>query len=1716
MMDSNVRFDPIVASQNLADGFVDYITTTFHIADPVYKAGLKQELQKKDFLTKGPYLDMNGSFRTGRSLRQLMDEGLVSPGFATLEPVAEKERELKLDRPLYLHQEKALLKAKAGNSLIVTTGTGSGKTECFLLPILQSLLEEERQGTLTPGVLAILIYPMNALANDQIKRMRQILKNHPGITFGIYTGNTEQDGAKARGVFRKNYGQDARILPNELLSRDTMRKTPPHILITNYSMLGYMLLRPKDDKVFSSAKLQYIVLDEAHVYKGTTGMETAMLIRRLCARIHPDNKVQFILTSATLGGKEADREIVAFGHQLCGAEFMPQNIIRSEEANPEMNAMQDYPLELFSALADEGKQVSEILKTYSIPDPAPEGDDGEKLYEFLLTSRLFSKLRAASDKPMELAALSRDLELSRQQLLDFLAVCTRAEKGKTALLKARIHFFVRALEGAYMTLGTNKTLILNRQEKSADGKAVFEAALCQDCGRLALVGREEDGYLCQVARKTDSDPKECEYYLLWENAEEEIVFDDEDSDPIEDSEEMDFVVCANCGKISGKGDLRFGNVCDCEKPEYIPVRKVDRTKEKKIARCPACGTGTFRAFYLGSEAATAVLGTELFEQLPSRKVISVERNAAPTGISRFGFALPKAAVQTQEKTPQFLCFSDSRSEAAYFAVYMERSYRRFLRNRGIWMVAKEMEKEGVYSLSVPAFADRLVRIFDVNRTFDHWSMNQDHLDRDSLHQESVANAWVGILSEMVSSRHDTSLTAVGLLHFEYAGEKFEELKEQIIEALPASLSKNDRESLLQQLILDGVYSGAVNCGEKHKLSDEERETIFFTAAEQYLVEQTTASSERYTYGWCARERNEEKYYVNARLRRLTVATGWSEKDTNEFLRELWSVINCKGKTKFAFDVGDFRVCLNSGTGSKTWRCKKCGSVTPYTVENCCAVLKCGGELEVVSPEELQKDNHYVNRYSGENMKLLQMREHTAQLSRDCQTQYQQAFVEGKLNALSCSTTFEMGVDVGGLETVYMRDVPPGPANYVQRAGRAGRSAHTAAYVLTYAKLSSHDFTFYNEPTKVISGKIQAPVFALQNEKVLRRHIFAVAMAEFLASYEEVYAGDDQYYFLNDGGYEKLKAFLETITPRLQCLLKQSVPEDMHQILGVTDGSWRKQLIGEEGVLEQAVQEYRNELAELEKARKKADKEQNLAESAGLAQQIRRFRASPEDRAGKKSLVEFLTRSNVLPKYGFPVDTVELSMGTRSSRDGNGLQLSRDLQMAVAEYAPGAQVIADGKMYTSRYIRKEYSKDSSKGSWEYGYFATCSNCGENNFNNNQLTWKNGANCVSCGEKIGRKYWHKTIEPRLGFIVAEADGKPVPTHRPERDYKTDDYYVGAGDSTVLLSKEFKIGAECVRLQASKNDSLAVVGLGEHIVCPYCGYATDDGASVLPEGHKNSRGYLCAYRSEGKAPVVYRLSHIFKTDVAAITFWTADATDYGTMVSVLYAILEGLSKELDIERTDIKGCLHRVKWAGSGLPIYSLILYDAVAGGAGHVRRIVTEGGEVFEQVLRRAFRIVNECRCEPSCYSCIRNYYNQKIHDQLDRRKAAEFLKKWLGHCETVAEEVETAEVAPVVDISGGESAENYRSWKQLFESNCFGEDCAALDKADVERKGWLVMPDMTLDEQQLSPYLVSADHKTALFDELDSEIAAKLAEQGWTVQDMEEGIAHLAGLVLEGV
>lgn len=333
-------FNPIEASDNIKEEFISYISTSFHIADQEYAKQFADELNKKNIVSKGPYLDISDSFEAGKNIEALIEEGQLSPLFRELESdCKESEKEVKLQRNLYRHQEKAIRKVNEGHNLVVTTGTGSGKTECFILPIINHLLKEKEEGSLDDGVRAILIYPMNALANDQMKRLRKILRNYPDITFGVYNSSTQQDdeaGAAEYGkIFKDTNGHALKPLQNEVISRKTMQSRPPHILVTNYAMLEYMMLRPNDDRVFSGAKLKFLVLDEAHIYRGATGIETSLLLRRVKARISDSKNICHILTSATLGGKESDHDIVTFASTLCDAPFFEDDIIRSKTVMPE-------------------------------------------------------------------------------------------------------------------------------------------------------------------------------------------------------------------------------------------------------------------------------------------------------------------------------------------------------------------------------------------------------------------------------------------------------------------------------------------------------------------------------------------------------------------------------------------------------------------------------------------------------------------------------------------------------------------------------------------------------------------------------------------------------------------------------------------------------------------------------------------------------------------------------------------------------------------------------------------------------------------------------------------------------------------------------------------------------------------------------------------------------------------------------------------------------------------------------------------------------------------------------------------------------------------------------------------------------------------------------------------------------------------------------------
>src|SRR6056297_225500 len=332
------QLNPIELSQQITENYKRFLTTTFEVKDKMLKQRLYEKIHAYPF-SKGPYIETIPEFKKESSIKQLIEKGDLSPEFKQL-----KSEKMPLERSLYLHQKRAIktIAVKKRNA-VIATGTGSGKTECYLIPILNYLMLQKERGALTPGVRAVLLYPMNALANDQMKRIRELLIHYEAITFGAYTGETHDDPNHAFNYYQKLHHQDP--LKNELISRQEMRDSPPHILLTNYSMLEYLLLRPKDTVFFDgefSNQWKFIVLDEAHSYRGAKAIEMAMQMRRLVQRVSNVNRIQYIATSATLSSKDGLGKTAEFASKLFGgSEFSEEDIIFSEK-EPLLDVVTDF------------------------------------------------------------------------------------------------------------------------------------------------------------------------------------------------------------------------------------------------------------------------------------------------------------------------------------------------------------------------------------------------------------------------------------------------------------------------------------------------------------------------------------------------------------------------------------------------------------------------------------------------------------------------------------------------------------------------------------------------------------------------------------------------------------------------------------------------------------------------------------------------------------------------------------------------------------------------------------------------------------------------------------------------------------------------------------------------------------------------------------------------------------------------------------------------------------------------------------------------------------------------------------------------------------------------------------------------------------------------------------------------------------------------------
>lgn len=1560
-----MAFSPVDASKEIRSKYYRYLKTMFDIGEP-YRKEFNELLQKDNVLAKGPYLDVTDSFEKGKNLEQLIDEGVIAKSFSKIN--------MNMTRPLYKHQEKAIRKVVCDKiNLVVSTGTGSGKTESFLIPVLNELAKEAEEGTLSPGVRALIIYPMNALANDQTERLRGLLSDYTEITFGVYTGQTKQEYRDAL-IDYKMLNGDENPKSNELISRDQMIESPPNILITNYAMLEYLMLRPKDNVFFDGSyanNWKFIVFDEAHVYNGSTGIEVSMLFRRLKARLGNQN-IKYILTSATLGDEKENAEVAEFAKNLCNADFNSNDVVRAARITPNpKDKLETLPVSFYVETAKRinNNSPDEIILAHIGANP--NEDLSSALYDIISGDKNYWTIRKLLQNPDTVANVANSMHWTQNQLADFVTVASKAVKNDVALFDARYHMFLRAAESAYITLAPDNHIMLSPARyryNSSTGESfkVFEVAICDYCDAIYLIGVNKDGRLEEYNRMDDAGGREI--YLLADSYSDD---DDEHSLEEEGIKAEEFLLCPYCGFLHIPGS---NHCCEHDKSSFIKVIKAKISNESHtLTKCLACENtntaGVTRMFFSGQEASTSVIGTALFESLPSYKIsfkTEVEED------DMFGFGESSESVAEQEETAkQFIAFSDSRQAAAFYASYLNISYNNILYKRIITETLKSLKQGDMWPL--PKFVDNLQTIFE--RENIHGKSNLASSDDYSMQKE----AWKAILMELVDNNAGSSLAKFGLLgiglnvpktgkyaHLNLSGEELSDLcsvlgltmMSDASIAVDAFLNKNDIE--------DFTYNGVQY---SYTLSDSSGKHV-----KSFIPTRANKTNKRIDY--LQKIAAKKEYLLSRDEAAVHLKNIW----TGLFEKQKYIIKEAGNKNR----LDSSKIIV--GKPSQWYYCPKCKKLTCHNIENVCPTYLCDGTLIPVTPEEMFEGNHYYELYNNMEIRDLRVVEHTAQLDKDTASDYQNKFKHKEIDVLSCSTTFEMGVDVGSLETVFMRNMPPHPANYAQRAGRAGRSKQSAAYALTFCNKSSHDFTYFENPVNMIKGRISPPAYKVENDQIGIRHLYAATMGHFWKIHPEYFKSISAFLTKDERGktgFDIFKEYLRGNPKELREYLESFLPKSLVQEYNVSTFGWIDDLIkdkvdGEDngGLMTAAINNYLDEVSILEKHRE----ELHAAEknTYGVTQRLNSYK--------RENILTFLSRKNILPKYGFPVDTVEMTVSGDNQKLW-GLQLQRDLSTAISEYAPGSQIVANDNLITSSYIKRMPSMG-----WKTFSYIKCEHCDTLNIKPYTGELNNGFDkCSQCGVEFDSAP-DKFIIPEYGFIADGSKVKKPGLKRPERTYSGEVSYVGS--HAANMENIFTIGNSNIKVITNHNDEMAILNTSPFYVCDTCGYTEVNNKHFmknLKKSHKNASGYKCSNENLTKVSLGYR----FLTDVTRIQFLDNQFESWDVAYSVLQAFLRGICHCLNIKEGDISGCLQTII-DNNGLN-WEIVIFDNTPGGSGYAKMMNNE--DTLLMVLKYTMSIMNRCSCggdekDSSCYACLRSYKNQKYHSILKRKYVIDFLSEIL--------------------------------------------------------------------------------------------------------------------------
>ncbi|WP_176493994.1 DEAD/DEAH box helicase [Cobetia sp. 5-25-4-2] len=1617
---------------------------------------------------------------------------------------------------------QSLLQQK--RSLIVTSGTGSGKTECFMVPILDDLYREYKHNGNQPlvGVRALFLYPLNALINSQRERLNAWTQSFgSGIRYCLYNGNTEE--------LKANKRTEQKQHPNEILSRELMREEPAPILVTNGTMLEYMMVRQVDAPIVQISRrqksLRWIVLDEAHTYVGSQAAELALQLRRVMTAFGvTPNEVRFVATSATIAGEGAAEQLKQFLSDLSGVPVEQIDVLGGRRVEPKLDVCQSRQTSL-----DTLEQI-----------PATNTDQPEvnpECFDALVHSSIARSLRdllVNSPTPLKLTELVDHLNqsgkhsLSKGEVLRWLDLCTGTQPSAEdpAFLKLRAHLFQRTTQGLWACFDKSCSakqgtplqqdwpfgyVYVSQRQTCSCGSPVFELVLCNDCNEPHLLARDKMNKLIQWDGSTGD-----EFSLQSE------VSSDLEADGLLTSALGVSIIPLVLS--SDRADSKGYSVHEFEKTtgEFNATQdggvKLGLIDHDITCSRKNCGHSGFKG---GLPFRRAMLGSPFYVA-----------NAVPTVLEYCQDFQPedKSAPGPQSlpgRGRRLITFTDSRQGTARMSVRMQQEAERS-RLRGLvvesigWFQRSQVEEQKAPDGLNPEMIEKLITKAneDADMYIQLGLLEQAKVEKDKVlnFNEMLATAtggevrtklivlpWRQLIDDL-KQRND--LKGPMLLANKYQKpEVFAEtdgphkLAEMLLfrEFMRRPKRQNSLET--QGLIkvsyqgLDKVHK-LPNLWEMKGLTHQDWVDFLKVALDFHVRENSYIQIDEGWKDWIGsrfsskallspeskeKDENRVKRWPQIRngnhsqrlIKLLSLGAGLnpsnpSDSDlVNDWLKAAWLQLTQPGSalksdgnqfslprehiffslidqaficpvTNKLFDTTfkGFTPYLPTHINFSTLTEEKrklyvCDQVEMPDVwkfdrsqDNAIAGLTRIREQVMQAPEicALRARNLWtdINDRAVEGGFYYRTAEHSAQQSSERLGSYEDMFKKGKINVLNCSTTMEMGVDIGGISAVVMNNVPPHPANYQQRAGRAGRSKESRAFAYTLCKNNPHDLQVFANPSWPFDTKIPAPAVALNSRRLVQRHVNSLLLSDFLCNQvgptqKEKTSLNTQWFYDDTKGPSQCD--------RLIALLGNST-SDIDKAIGfLVKGT---ALAGVE-----AYQLRRESMKSLQKLQDRwltvyrylSEEEQ---QAKGSGSYLKRLQIE-KTRHCNEYLLRDLSARIWLPGYGFPTDVVNFDNFTIEDylREKGGIEVKRDredsvsrykglpsrnLAIAIREYAPGAEIVLDGRVFRSAGISLHWHNLNldAKEAQKIDVAWRCDGCGQSGYEEG-LVKKAELVCTNskCAAPIKYSNIRRVIQP-AGFVTdAYQSASNNIQHQKFIPVETSWVFVHA-DRTPLpnpILGSMAYGADGRVFHHSSGENGAGFAL-----CMSCGRAESMKArdefpvELSPSGEhypprpskedKDQQNKRLPCRGSGSIMANISLGARSSTDVFELMLRNPVSGEYladtpegrNTALTLAVALRSALAETLGVSASEL-GYATRPSKLDDGQAVSIIQLYDVISGGAG----FATTSPLYIEGVLRAMVDQLHCAHCITGCSECLIDSQTRHDYNSLNRQSALD----WLG-------------------------------------------------------------------------------------------------------------------------